>query len=93
MFSILAVSSVWTSGNDLQTRNKYIWTGTGNEFSYLNWLTHAPLQDESCRCVAFVSGLHKDCPEEQTSCAGWTVEPCSEHRQVLCEIKKTCKSE
>jgi hypothetical protein len=60
-------------------------------FEYVNWLQDAPLKNDSCRCVAFVSGIHSSCGE-QVKCAGWTVEPCVEKRRILCEFPlPTCK--
>ena len=71
----------------------YRWTSSDEVFTYTKWLTHAPLTNESCRCVAVVSGIHSDCPSTQASCAGWTVEDCSLKRRVLCEVKKPCNCE
>ncbi len=79
------IESVWTSGNDLEFRNQYSWTATGQPFSFVNWLLDAPLKDESCRCVSFAFGTGNSCPKNAQKCSGWTVAPCRTLRRVLCE--------
>jgi len=84
------IPTVWTSGNDLEVRSNYIWTGIDTPFDYTNWLLDAPLEDESCRCVGFKYGSGSSCPGNSSKCAGWTVEPCDKKFRVLCEMDTTC---